>query len=162
MKRMSCEHETEVIRALHSGEWTEELRRHMANCEDCSQALHLAEALREEASRAEIDCNPPDPHWILQRSRRMAREIALRRMAMLLAAMRALAAVYVVAAAGWLLHGYAELQYREVASTMNGASAGFALMGAMVAAVCVVAGLFPILREGGESLVIYPSRGKNR
>ena len=150
MKRISCEHETDVIRALRSGEWTTELRLHVAECLDCSQALHLAEALGEEARRAEIHCNPPDPYWILQRSRRMAREIAMLRMTRLLAVMRALAAVYVVAAAVWLLRGYAALQYREVASAMHGSASMFALMGAMVAAAFVVVGLWPILRQSGE------------
>jgi hypothetical protein len=150
MKRISCEHETDVIRALRSGEWTTELRLHVAECLDCSQALHLAEALGEEARRAEIHCNPPDPYWILQRSRRMAREIAMRRMTRLLAVMRALAAVYVVAAAVWLLRGYAALQYREVASAMHGSASMFALMGAMVAAAFVVVGLWPILRQSDE------------
>jgi hypothetical protein len=151
MKPMSCEHESGVIRALHSGEWSMELRRHAAECPDCSQALQLAEALGEAARRAEIRCHPPDALWILQLSRQMAREIAVRRMARLLAAMRALAAIYVAAAALWLLRGSAALQYREVASSMHGTSAGFALMGAMVAAVCVVAGLWPILRERSEA-----------
>ena len=148
MKPMSCEHESSVIRALHSGEWSGELRRHAVECPDCSQALDLAAALGEAARRAEIQCHPPDALWILQRSRMMAREIAVRRVTRLLAAMRALAAVYVAAAALWLLRGYTALPYREVASSMHGTSAGFALMGAMVAAVCVAAGLWPILREG--------------
>ena len=151
MKQISCEHETDVIQALRSGEWTKELRLHLAECQDCSQALHLAEALHEEARRAKILCNPPDPHWILQRSRRIAREIAMRRMARLLAAMRILAAVYVVAATGWFLRGYAAFQYREVASAMHGSASMFALMGAVVAAAFVVAGLWPILRESSES-----------
>ena len=151
MKPMSCEHESGVIRALHSGEWSGELRRHAAECPDCTQALQLAEALGEAARRAEIRFHPPDAHWILQRSRRLAREIAVRRVTRLLAAMRALAAVYVAAAALWLLRGSAALQYREVASSMHGVSAGFALMGTMVAAVCVVAGLWPILRDSSEA-----------
>jgi hypothetical protein len=148
---MSCEHERVVIRALHSGEWSSELRLHAAECPDCSQAMDLAEALRAEARRAELHCHPPDAHWIMQRSRVMAREIAVRRMTRLLAAMRALAAVYVAAAALWLLRGYTALPYREVASSMHGTSAGFALMGAAAAAVCVAAGLLPILREGSEA-----------
>ena len=148
MKPMSCEHESGVIRALHSGEWSGELRRHAAECPDCSQALHLAEALCAAARRAEIGCLPPEALWILQRSRVMAREIAVRRVTRLLAAMRALAAVYVAAAGLWLLRGYTALPYREVASSMHGTSAGFALMGAMAAAVCVAGGLWPILREG--------------
>jgi hypothetical protein len=77
----------------------------------------------------------------------MAREIAVSRMGRLMAAMRALAVVYVVAAAGWLLRGYAIVQYREVASAMHGAATSFAMLGAMVAAVFVVVGLLPILRQ---------------
>ena len=151
MKPMSCEHERVVIQALHSGEWSVELRRHAADCPDCTQALHLAEALGEAARRAEIHCHPPDAHWSWQRSRVMAREIAVRRVTRLLAAMRALAAVYVAAAALWLLRDSAALQYREVASSMHGVSNWFALMGAMVAAVCVVVGLWPILRDRSEA-----------
>jgi hypothetical protein len=135
---------------LHSGEWSGELRRHAVECPDCSQALDLAAALGEAARRAEIQCHPPDALWILQRSRMMAREIAVRRVTRLLAAMRALAAVYVAAAALWLLRGYAATQYQEVASSMHGTSSWFALMGAMAAAVCVAAGLWPILRDRSE------------
>jgi hypothetical protein len=78
----------------------------------------------------------------------MAREIAVRRLAWLLAAVRALAVIYVVAVVGWLLRSDAALQYREVASAMHGASGTMALAGAMAAIVCVAAGLFPILLEG--------------
>jgi hypothetical protein len=45
------------------------------------------------------------------------------------------------------LRGSAEQQYREVASAMNGASGEMALLGAMVAVVCVAAGLWPMLRD---------------
>jgi hypothetical protein len=162
MKQMSCEHENAVIPALRSGEWTRELRLHVTECQDCGEALQLAEALGEVARRSEIHCNPPDAHWILQRSRRVAREIAMRRVAWLLTAVRTLAAVYVAAAAVWLLRGYAELQYRGVASALHGTASAFALLGATVAAVCVVAGLFPILRESAVSAGLYPTRGKNR
>ena len=150
MKQMSCEHESSVIRALHAGEWTSELRLHLAECRDCSQALQLAEAMQMSATQAQVDCHPPDPHWILQRSRRMAREIALRRVARLMTAMRMLAAVYAIVLAGWLLRGFASLQYREVASAMRGPSSGFGLMGAVVAAVCVAVGLWPFLRGGSQ------------
>ena len=155
MKRVSCERETGVIRALHSGEWSSELRLHVAECQDCSQALHLAEALRQFATQQGAQFNPPDPHWILQRTRRMSRATALRRIARLMAAMRALAAVYVVAVAAWLLRGYVALQYREVAPSMHGASGEFGLVGALAAAVCVILGLLPILRWGAA-----PSRSR--
>lgn len=146
-KPMNCEQESGVVRALHTGEWSAAARLHVAECADCSQTLALAQALQVEALRTGADFHPPDAHWIVERARRRSREISLRRVGLLLAAMRALAAVYVVAAAGWLLRGYATVQFREVASSMSGNSAGFALLGAGVAAVCVLAGLWPILRD---------------
>jgi hypothetical protein len=147
MKKTGCEHEEVVLRAMHTGEWTDALRRHLAECRDCTQVLQLAEALRQQARRAEGMCSPPDPYWILQRARRQARELTLRRVGRLLAAMRILAAVYAVAVAAWLLRGYAALQYREVASALPGTSSGYALLGAAVAAAFAIAGLWPILRQ---------------
>ncbi len=147
MKQLGCEHEVDVIQALHSGQWTDHLRLHAAACQDCSQALHLAEALQAGAQRAEARFTPPDPHWILQRARRRAREIAVARMGRVLAALRALAAAYVIVAAAWLLRGYAAGQYQEVASAIQPATAMFALLGAAVAGVFVVAGLWPILGQ---------------
>ncbi len=143
--RMGCEHENGVILAFHSGEWTAELRQHAAGCTDCGEALRVAEALREQAGRAEMCFHPPDPHWIFERSRRRAREMAVRRVRWMMASMRVLAGVYVLAAAGWLARGYAEQQYRDVASALHGSSSGFALLGVAAAAVCVAAGLWPIL-----------------
>jgi hypothetical protein len=147
MKQLGCEHEVEVIRALHSGEWTEPLRLHAAACQDCSQALHLAETLKARAQRTEARFNPPDPHWIFERARRRAREIAVRRMGRVLTLMRTLAACYVIAAAAWLMRGYAAGQYHEVASALRPATAAFALLGVAVAGVFVAAGLWPILGE---------------
>jgi len=144
--QMGCEHENRAIRALHSGEWTSELRAHTAGCEDCSEALRLAEALREESRRNQMQCQLPDSHWIWQRSRQLAREAAVRRMSRLLMAMQVLASTYAVAAAVWLTRGYAAVQYREIAASMHGDSGHFALLGMLVAAACVTAGLLPILR----------------
>ena len=147
MKPTGCEQENALIRAIHSDQWTYELRSHLSACADCSQALRVAEALQAEARRAQARFNPPDAHWILQRSRRMAREIAVRRVGRLLAIMRVLAACYVIVAAAWFLRGYAALQYREVASELHGASGNFALLAAAAAFVCVAVGLWPILLE---------------
>jgi anti-sigma factor RsiW len=144
---MGCEVETCILQALHTGEWSRELRQHAADCPECSQALALAEALRTEARRAEAGFHPPDAHWVFERSRRLAREIALRRMALILMGIRTLAAVYVMAAAGWFLRGYLALPYREIAASMNKTSAEFALMGAAVTVVSLIAGLWPLLRD---------------
>lgn len=150
MKQMGCEHESEVRSAVRTGAWSEELRLHADACADCSAVMRLAGLLLQEARRTEERAIAPDAHWIMQRARRMARERAMRRMARLLTGMRVLAAGYVVAVAVWLVRGFAEVQYREVMSAMPGASAWMAAMGATVAAGLVVAGLWPILREGSR------------
>jgi hypothetical protein len=147
---MGCEHEMDAVRALQTGKWTADLRQHVADCQDCSQALQLAEALRAAARQADEFCQPPDPHWIFERSRRRSREIAMRRMTRLLTAVRIVAACYVVGAIGWLLRGFAALQYREVAASLPGASSRLALIGAMVAAIFVLGGLWPILRKHAD------------
>jgi hypothetical protein len=150
MKQTGCKHENSVIRAMRTGEWIDELRVHAAECPDCGEALRVAEVLRQEAGRLERVCAPPDTHWVLRRSRRVAREIAMRRMGRVLAAARGLAAVYAIVAVAWLLRGVAAPQYHEVASSMHGVTAGFAMLGAMGAAVCMAAGIWPILGEDGK------------
>jgi hypothetical protein len=150
MKQMGCEHENRVLRAMRSGKWTAELRQHAAGCADCSEAMRVAEALQAEARHSEMQCHPPDAHWILERSRRLAREAAVRRMSRLLKAMRILAAIYAMAAGVWLTRGYAALPYREIASSFHGPSSHFMLLGAIVTAAFASAGLWPILREDGK------------
>ena len=150
MKQMGCEHENRVLRAMRSGQWTAELRRHASGCADCSEAMRVAMALQAEARRSEMLCHPPHPDWILERSRQLAREAAVRRMSRLLKAMRILAAIYAMAAGVWLVHGFAALSYREIASSLHGPSSHFALLGAIVTAAFVSAGLWPILREDSK------------
>ena len=150
MKQMGCEHENRVLRAMRSGNWTAELRQHTAGCADCSEAMRVAEALQAEAERSEMQCHPPDPHWILERSRRLAREAAVRRMSRLLKAMRMLAAIYAMAAGVWLTRGYAALPYRDIVLSLHGPSGHFMLLGVIVTAAFASAGLWPILRENGK------------
>ena len=150
MKQTGCEHESEVIRALTNSAWSEELRRHAAACAECGQALRVAEALQAEVRCAESECTLPDAHWVLERARRRAREMAVARMSRMLMAARIVAVGYAAAVVCWVARGYAESQVREVASAMHGGASGFALLGAAAAAVCVAAGLWPILRTGSE------------
>ncbi len=150
MKQAGCEHESEVIQALKNGAWSEALRRHAAACVECGEALRVAETLRAEALRVEADCTLPDSYWVLERARRRAREMAVARLRRMLMAARIVAAGYAAAVVCWVARGYAASQYREVASAMQGGAGGFALLGAAAAAVCVAAGLWPILRAGSE------------
>jgi len=148
MKPIGCEHENAVIRALRAGEWTQELRLHVEACQDCTQALDLAKVLQQQARQAEMRCNVPDAHWILERSRRRARQLAVVRMSRALFAVRILAAGCAAAVLAWLARGYAESQYHEVTSAMHGGAGSFALLGVATAVVCVAVGLLPILGQG--------------
>ena len=96
MNPMGCEHENRTIRAWRSGEWTSALREHLAGCVDCGEALRVAQVLNIEAKHSELLCHPPDAHWILERSRRLAREAAVRRMSRLLKAINVEVSVLVV------------------------------------------------------------------
>jgi hypothetical protein len=74
MKITQCEHEEAVLRALAVGSWPDELRDHLAGCRSCSDALVVAQALRETAD--DTTSKPlPDPGRIwraAQRSERLA------------------------------------------------------------------------------------------
>lgn len=41
---MSCQRETEVVRALRMGDFSDELRAHIAGCDSCGEALAVASA----------------------------------------------------------------------------------------------------------------------
>ena len=150
MKKLGCEHEGEVTAAVRSGAWSESLKLHAAECADCGAVMQLAAALMQQAQRAEARVTPPDAHWILERARRQTRERTMRRVARLLSGIRLLASIYVVAVVVWLVRGFAEVQFREVMSTMQGRAGWMAVMGATAAARLVVAGLWPVLRESSR------------
>jgi predicted anti-sigma-YlaC factor YlaD len=145
MKPTDCDRLTKVMQAQHSREWSPELRQHAAECSDCSEALSLAEALQDAARIAEGRSRLPDAHWIFEKAKRRTREMAVKRIARLLSAMRLLAAVYAVVAAGWLLHGFAPAQFPELATALRGVSTGYAKTGTLAALACVAAGLLLVL-----------------
>ena len=145
MKPKDCDQLMKVIQAQHSREWSPELRQHASQCDECSDALSLADALQDAARIAERQSRLPDAHWIFEKARRRTREMAMKRIARLLAAMRLLAAVYAVAAAGWLLHGFAPTQFPELATALRGVSSGYAKTGTLAALACVAAGLLLVL-----------------
>jgi len=94
MKRVACEFEADVLRAVWGSQWPEELRAHAAGCDVCKDVAAVAGAFdgaREElAGSAEL----PDAGRVWRMSQLRARREAVR------VAGRPITAVQVIAFAG--------------------------------------------------------------
>ena len=78
MKTTPCEREQAVLQALAAGRWSEELRDHVARCRSCSDAVLVAQVLREAA--ADTAQEPlPDPAAIWRAAQRDQRLVAIER-----------------------------------------------------------------------------------
>jgi hypothetical protein len=80
-----CQRESDVINAVASGRWSsvdEELRRHAASCQACSESREMAEMMRAIERDAPAETQLPSAGqvwWRAQlRARREAREAAAR------------------------------------------------------------------------------------
>ena len=103
MNQVSCPRETEVSRAVRTGEWQEELETHAAVCPVCREVLFISGSMRVLAKESE-DLGPlPDPYlvWLKARltDRRMADERALKALATVETVLEGAAAATVW---GWL------------------------------------------------------------
>jgi hypothetical protein len=84
MSETFCSREQEVIQAVRSGQWRDELQSHIASCTTCGEAEHVARwmtGMAEQMSHAGI---PPHPTvvWLKgQLEERRRRETALIRKA---------------------------------------------------------------------------------
>jgi hypothetical protein len=58
-----CPHEHEVVRALRDDAWTDEMRTHVAGCEQCAEALMVSEVLCEADRQAEVSVTEPGLVW---------------------------------------------------------------------------------------------------
>ena len=78
MKTTPCEREQVVLQALAAGSWSDELRDHVAGCQACSDAVLVAQTLREAA--ADTAREPlPDPAAIWRAAQRDQRRVAIER-----------------------------------------------------------------------------------
>jgi hypothetical protein len=53
MKLGNCQREPQVVTAVRVGEWSPELRAHLAHCENCAEAALVAEFLHAEQQTAD-------------------------------------------------------------------------------------------------------------
>lgn len=49
-----CPREQDVLRALHEDRWSDEWRAHVAECEQCAEAMMVSQLLREADRQAEV------------------------------------------------------------------------------------------------------------
>ena len=60
-----CFHGESAARAARTGEWSDELAAHAAECVSCRESDRLVRWLTELAERVDAECTPlPDPHLI--------------------------------------------------------------------------------------------------
>jgi anti-sigma factor RsiW len=80
MNSGNCHRERQAIAATHSGEWSVELRAHLARCPACADAVLVAEFLQTEQETANLPAPPSGGQvwWKAQiRARRQDAERAL-------------------------------------------------------------------------------------
>ncbi|MBL0157537.1 MAG: hypothetical protein IPP47_10625 [Bryobacterales bacterium] len=96
-----CDREQELLAALRSGNWTPELRAHLAACESCADAAITAEFLHQAAATADPHVPPAGLVWwkAQLRARRESAQAAARPV---LIAERAAAIVALLGAVGAL------------------------------------------------------------
>ncbi|MFH1177467.1 MAG: hypothetical protein V1750_08675, partial [Acidobacteriota bacterium] len=96
-----------VVLALRVNRWSELLRRHLASCPGCSEALWAGRLLLEEARSAEGEASLPDPRRIWLDARLRARGLSLARATRFIALVQRIALVCALALAAlgtaWLL-----------------------------------------------------------
>jgi hypothetical protein len=78
MSRTECVRETEVVEAVTSGNWTDELRSHAATCEVCADLAEVADALHGDYAVAARDIQVPSAGLVWWRSELRARREAIK------------------------------------------------------------------------------------
>lgn len=79
MSHSLCSKERAVILANQSGQWSEDLRRHVSNCTDCAETVRVAGWLGQIAQRLSHEGTPPHPTliWIKAQLEQQQRKDAI-------------------------------------------------------------------------------------
>ena len=79
---MSCQHETEILRAIEARQWPDrcddELRAHAASCADCADLVDVATALTEDREITMRAAHVPPSGAVWWRTQMRARQDAAR------------------------------------------------------------------------------------
>jgi hypothetical protein len=81
MSRTECVREVEVLEAVTSGNWTDELRSHAASCAVCTDVVEVADALHNDYAHALLeakDVHVPSAGLVWWRSELRARREAMK------------------------------------------------------------------------------------
>lgn len=154
MNTGNCHRESQAVAAAHSGEWSAELRAHLAQCQACADAALVAEFLQSEQRLADFPAPPSAGQmwWIAHtRARRQDAERALEpvRLVQRIAAGCVLAALLVL-----ILH-YAP-QLRAWASHLAPAALG--AEEPLAEAFLVSTGAFLVVVSAGLGFMLHSSK----
>ena len=104
---MNCEREAEVWRAIDARHWPErcddELREHVASCDDCADLVEVASVLSEENEEALRTAHVPPSGAVWWRTQMRARQDAARVARRAISVMQAAAVLLAVVGAGFAL-----------------------------------------------------------
>jgi hypothetical protein len=157
MNQKHCEREPEIVEALHTGIWREDLRRHADSCQACAETLFLAQSLLQTAARMALH-TPPDAGQVWRKAREQAREAALKRASRLFNLMRAAGLVYGLVLATWCVYGFLAHGLKQFLPVANEVTAGTATIGALVAFACIVTGVWYTVCSDRDTLLRSASR----
>ena len=79
MNLTPCDLEPDIVRACREDRWSDDLRRHAAECPSCSELVLVTEALRRHASSVEAELPLPDPGFLWWRAQLQSRAAAAER-----------------------------------------------------------------------------------
>jgi len=154
----SCRFEPEVIRAAEEDRWTDALREHVTECDDCVAAMTVAPWLDRFARISDREHMLPDPSvvWLKARLLQGAAEAARASRPLDLVQIFA----YVIVAGGWAallgsrwsaieswMRSFTPVSLMATASRADSLPASFVAMLLVLGAMTVTLGLHTILAE---------------
>jgi hypothetical protein len=96
---MSCRYEPDVLHAVQEDRWTDALRRHLLDCEDCVAAASVAPWMTRFARISDREHPLPDPQIVWLKAKLLQGSAEVARVARPLTIIQMVA--YLVVAGGW-------------------------------------------------------------
>ena len=152
MNRSRCERESEVVAVMRSSAVSAELDRHVEGCAACAETRKVAAMMLLHAAAVEAQGHQlPMANRVWRRAQMQRQENALKRATQLLALMRGLGAVYVIALMVWCTRAFWHVQGAEMTpawSSLRVLASGTVFLGAGGALASVALGAWCLLLLG--------------
>ena len=155
---MNCRYESEVLRAAAEDRWTDSLRRHLTECDECIAAASVAPWMHRFANISDREHILPDPSVVWLKAKLLQGTADAGRASRPLDIVQMIA--YVVVAGGWAgllmwhwpaverwLHSFTPARIVTTAATAQSLSLSFFALFFVLASVTVVLALHTILAE---------------